>query len=389
MSIKDVIMSMVKKLFGRDPIKALSEVNDRADIIDNKPSKTRVIPNYTQEIEDAKKNLLDAYSQKQEADKKMKKINLEHIEECKGMLNKIEPSHRKSLETQTINKIIEMVARNSDLVSQLMNQSVNIDKIFESIQNTEITVKGPLKWDDDKTRGMTDEERDKYRESKDWNKFKSREEYTGKFEDALVYMMSKRIDAKEENGEVIPKNYEPEEIDEIKNFIQLVSKYELKYLRYWVEIQEYEGKAYGSHFALIKSLSPDLIIPEEIQSKYNVPDMENYQKMATSKMNKLIEEGIASTMTELGDENTRKAADFFKGQITNVTGLIAKSKSEEEFIQNFSGEFKIPDFTPLRVFLAHLWQSSRVVSQGNNLNKNFIILREVEGGKEPTLIPAE
>ncbi len=347
------------------------------------PSKC-VVPNYYDEIQNAKSNLLDAYRNWNDTKDQMNKRNETYKEEYGQILQNINSVHKTILAARIKSEINNIVATNKDMVSMLMDESTTIDDIYASIKANSITVNGPSKLDFNKIRGIGTEDLKRYKEiqnSEDQREFKTAEEHNDIFEDAILYVMSHRIEGKKEGHNIIAKDYTEEEINEIKGFIELVSKYQLESLKYILELNKYKGEVFGTHFALIQALSPDLVIPQDIAEQYKAGNTEEYQEQALKDMNDQIRNYIEGGMEGLlGEDAIKRAINLFKSQIADITGLVAGSKSEEEFLQKFGDKLKDPNMTPLRMFLGHLWSSSRSISLENKISQDFVAFKKQENG---------
>lgn len=394
--LKDFIKNIFKFLKPKSELSLPAPIETKEILSEGKvnPSKY-VVPNYYIEIQNAKSNLVDAYRNWNYTNNQMNERNETYKEEYGQILQNINSVHKTILAARIKSEINNIVATNKDVVSRLMDKSTTIDDIYASIKANSITVNGPSELDDNKIRriGTEDFERfEKIQNSQDQREFKTAEEHNDTFEEAILYVMSHRIEGKQEGYNIIAKDYTEEEISEIKGFIELVSKYQLESLKYILELNKYKGEGFGTHFALIQALSPNLVIPQDIAEQYKASNTQEYQERALKDMNELISNYIKAGMEEsLGKEATERAVNLFKSQITDITGLVAGSKSEEEFLQKFGDELKDPNMTPLRMFLGHLWSSSRSISLGNKLSQDFVALKKRENGDglNPAFIKGE
>ena len=358
-----------------------------------KPSKY-VVPNYYDEIQNAKIGLVDAYSnlnkindEKDVNDEKYK----EEYKELEGVPSR-DPGKKYWFAEIVKDAIAELICQDPDLVSQLMNKSVNIEEIYQEIQKKEITVGGLLGWDDKKSVQIYQQDQSKHQELQDdkqWLKFQSREQYNGEFVDALMHYVSHNLEAKRiQEGVYIPKELNDDDKKDIKNFIEFVAKYKLYDSRYALSLQEHKGDAFGFNYALDQSLSPNLNIPNEIREEFGVNNMNEFKEKAIQTMGEQISQHISQGMPEIGEEDSQRVAKFFKSQITTVTSLIANSPDENVFISKLNEELHVNNLTPLRMFLGHLWMTSRSVSQDNTLNNQFVVFdkRSNKRGVTPRLV---
>ena len=341
--------------------------------------KPKVISNYFDEIQNAKNNLLDAYynfnkinDEKDVNDEEYKK----EYKKLKGVPSRA-PGKKYWFAEIVKDAIAELICQDPNLVSQLMNKSVKIEEIYQEIQKKEITVGGLLGWDVKKSFKIYQQNQSKYQELQDdkqWLQFQSREQYNGEFVDALMHYVSHNLEAKRiQEGVYIPKELNDDDKKDIKNFIELVAKYKLNDSRYALSLQEHKGDAFGFNYALNQSLSPNLNIPNEIREKFGVNNMNEFKEKAIQTMGEQISQHISQGMPGIGKEDSQRVANFFKSQITTVTSLIANSPDENVFISKLNEELHLNNLTPLRMFLGHLWMTSRSVSQDNTLNNQFVV----------------
>ena len=346
--------------------------------------KPKVISNYFDEIQNAKSNLLDAYRNWNDTNDQMNKRNETYKEEYGRRLQNIDSKHKQILAARIKSEINKIVATNKDMVPMLMDKSTTIDDIYALIKANNITVKGSSKLDFNKIRRIGTEDLKRFKEiqnSQDQREFETEEEHNDIFEEAILYVMSHKIEGKQEEYDSIAKDYTEEEIGEIKDFIEFVSKYQLESLKYILELNNFKGEGFGTHFALIKALSPNLVIPQDIAEHYKAGNTEEYQEQALKDMNDQIRNYIEGGMEGLlGEDAIKRAINLFKSQITDITGLVAGSKSEEEFLQKFGNELKKPNMTPLRMFLGHLRRSSRSISLENKISQDFVVFEKQQNG---------
>ena len=359
----------------------------------NSEERKKPVPNYGKEIEDTINNLKEAYKSWNDLNAAMNEKNKSYQKVYKE--NSIPGGSSKYLFQGEIEKQVEnIVAENESLISDLMDKSVAIDDIYSTIKEFLITVSGPTKpmtadQYGELFRKIGTEQYNEMYEKGELDNRRATEKKTEIFEQALFYVMQNRFDGIRENGNenVKPKEYTETEKQAIYDFIVLTAKHKLEVIRYVLEMNIHKGDGYGSHLALIQALSPNLELPETIRKKYGVENVEEYQAETKRIIGKQIAGCIQSVMVGHNENEINGIISFFKSQISEVTGLIAGSKTEEAFIETLSIKLKNPNLTPLRGFLGHLWKSARGISQENSLNTHIVDFEEV--GKKPTIIEGE
>ena len=400
MNMREIIRNLISRIFHGnypmiEPTRQVEGIEQFAGI-QKKP-----VQNYGEEINNAKNNLLKAYNGWNNINNEKREDEGQFMEEYKKMLVNLSNSKKKMLWHKVLRTIAEIVSKNEDINLKLMDKlSYNIDDIYRQIKDCEISVRSRMALFTDDLHRMTNTNREKYAEDvgKD-RELRTSKEYIGKFEDILIKYMECNVEAEIGEGQIlIPKKYTDEEKKEIIDFIRLLAKHTIKDFRYYLSLQEFRAEGYASDFALIKALSPDLELTKEIKEKYQVDNIEEYKVQAIGIMDKHIAECIKSVViTSFGKdetenkENIDRVTNFLKSQIITVTGLIANTKDENEFIEKLSMGLKKVDLIPLRIYLAHLWRAARVISPGNTLNTDFVDFRPTGNGYdiEPILISLE
>ena len=294
------------------------------------------------------------------------------------------------------NQVDKLVSENIELISMLYDESMTIDEFYSLISQTEITVKGSKKFDNDKIRSLGDAAIEKTKNN-EYDDLTTREEYTAKFEDALLYHMGHRIEAEKKEGEIeeTPKEYKLEEQQAIKQYIRIAAKDELDHLRYMIRVSQCRGEGYGLHLALNQALASYLDVPEDIKNKYGVTNLEEFKTESVKKMNELIYEYIKECYICLGNEFNEETKDkihevsnFFISQISEVSKLQNGSEEEKEFLSKIYTKLSDLNLTPFKTFFAHLYRAARSIPLGNTLNMEFVDFVKTENtkGVEPIFL---